>query len=44
MDNISVFIHHLYEYRKGLRNLILFTTWSENLGVIRSKLEKYNID
>ncbi len=44
MDNISVFIHHLYEYRKGLRNLILFTTWSENLSVIKARLEKYKID
>ncbi len=43
MDKLCVFNHHLYEYRKGLRNLILLTTWIENLEIITTKLNKYNI-
>lgn len=44
MDKLCVFNHHLYEYRKGLRNLILLTTWPENLEIITGKLAKYDID
>ena len=43
MEKICIFNHHLYEYRKGLRNLILFTTWVENLEIVKEKLEKYQI-
>lgn len=33
---MNVFRHHIYEYKKGLRNLILHTAKAEN----RSKIEK----
>jgi hypothetical protein len=38
-----VFNHHLYEYRKGLRNLILFTAQSEMEKYAVRKLEKHGI-
>ena len=38
-----VFNHHLYEYRKGLRHLILFTTSPEMYPDIIRKLNKYEI-
>lgn len=41
---MRVFNHHIYEYRKGLRNLILHTTSSANYFDIKSRLEKLNIN
>lgn len=41
---MKVFNHHIYEYRKGLRNLILHTTSSANYFEIKSRLEKLSID
>ncbi|MFI4913175.1 MAG: DUF2023 family protein [Sedimentisphaeraceae bacterium JB056] len=38
-----VFNHHIYEYRKGLRNLILFTTTADMRDQMVSKLQKYDI-
>lgn len=42
-ENTHVFIHHLYEFKKGLRNLILHTTAVENEGKIRERLEREHI-
>lgn len=41
---MQVFIHHLYEYKKGLRNLILHTTKAEHEEAIIKKLDKNEID
>ncbi len=41
---MQVFVHHLYEYKKGLRNLILHTTKAEYENAIVAKLLKYDID
>jgi len=41
---MKVFNHHIYEYRKGLRNLILYTTCANNLETIKKRLERIKID
>ncbi|AZO95986.1 DUF2023 family protein [Halocella sp. SP3-1] len=40
---MRVFYHHLYEFKKGLRNLILHTTKSSNQELIERNLKKKNI-
>jgi len=35
---MQVFVHHIYEYEKGLRNLVLHTTSKDNLEMIEMKL------
>ncbi|MFW6287849.1 MAG: DUF2023 family protein [bacterium] len=40
---MKVFNHHIYEYKKGLRNLILHTTKSSDKKVIERRLEDYKI-
>lgn len=30
---MEVFIHHIYEYQKGIRNLILHTTEKEKIKI-----------
>lgn len=40
---MKVFNHHVYEYKKGLRSLILHTTCVEHLDLICKKLEKSKI-
>lgn len=40
---MKVFQHHIYEYRKGLRNLILHTVSEQYRGRIEDKLEKLGI-
>ncbi|MFA8437224.1 MAG: DUF2023 family protein [Marinifilaceae bacterium] len=40
---MQVFVHHLYEYKKGLRNLILHTTKRQNEARIVAKLESDGI-
>jgi hypothetical protein len=42
-ENTHVFLHHIYEYKKGLRNLILHTTHRKNESKIRKKLEQHQI-
>lgn len=42
-ENTHVFLHHIYEYKKGLRNLILHTTIKENESKIRERLERDRI-
>ncbi len=41
---MEVFIHHIYEYQKGIRNLILHTTDKKNIEIIKEKLNFENID
>lgn len=40
---MKVFNHHIYEYEKGLRNLILHTMHIENLSAAVDTLERRNI-
>ncbi len=40
---MRVFTHYLYEYRKGLRNLVLYTGRIEERETIEKKLRKDNI-
>lgn len=41
---MQVFVHHIYEYEKGLRNLVLHTTSKDNLEIIETKLVKRKIN
>ena len=38
---MEVFIHHIYEYQKGIRNLILHTTDKSNIEIIKENLRNY---
>ncbi len=40
---MQVFVHHIYEYEKGLRNLVLHTASKENLEMIEMKLKNRDI-
>lgn len=40
---MQLFHHNIYEYQKGIRNLILFTEKIENLEKIKNRLEKEKI-
>lgn len=40
---MKVFYHHIYEYRKGLRNLILHTVSAEHQGQIEDRLSRGGI-
>lgn len=40
---MEVFCHHLYEFEKGLRDLILHTTEAENKKFIKKRLENNDI-
>jgi hypothetical protein len=42
-ENTHVFLHHVYEYKKGLRNLILHTTSRANETKIRDRLERERV-
>lgn len=41
--NMQVFYHHVYEYEKGLRDLILHTTATADLDEIKKVLERKEI-
>jgi hypothetical protein len=41
---MKVFLNHIYEYKKGVRHLILYTTKIQNLDVITDRLKKQNIN
>lgn len=43
MNELNVFKHHIYEYKKGLRNLVLTTEKSHNEEIIKKTLEKNKI-
>lgn len=40
---MQVFVHHIYEYEKGIRNLILHTVNKSSLDFVITKLSKRNI-
>lgn len=40
---MEVFIHHIYEYQKGIRNLILHTTDKHHSEFIKNKLQSEDI-
>lgn len=40
---MKVLCHHIYEYKKGLRNLVLHTMNSSDLKKAEEKLIQYNI-
>jgi hypothetical protein len=41
---MKVFLHHIYEFEKGLRNLVLFTGRAESRPFIEDRLKKRGID
>ncbi|MCU4166418.1 DUF2023 family protein [Carboxylicivirga caseinilyticus] len=41
---MRVFCHHIYEYKKGLRNLILHTMAAKDVDMAIKKLESNEID
>ncbi len=41
---MEVFNHHIYEYRKGVRRLILHTADAASLDEMRKKLDRWHID
>lgn len=41
---MKVLCHHIYEYKKGLRNLVLHTMQAEDLEEAKSKLDRHSID
>ena len=43
-SDLKVFYHHIYEYKKGIRNLILTTEKASYRGPITERLEHENID
>lgn len=43
MNRLTILNHHIYELRKGLRNLILFTTPRQTAAAVISKLEASEI-
>lgn len=44
VENMKVFNHHLYEYKRGLRNLILHTTKKSDEVYIEKRLQDESID
>jgi len=40
----KIFTRHLYEYKKGLRNLVLLTTSRSNRATIEERLKEENVD
>lgn len=42
-NDLRVFYHHIYEYKKGLRSLILTTEKKDNRTIIEGKLQRENI-
>jgi hypothetical protein len=42
-EEMKVFAHHLYEYKKGLRRLVLYTAKIEYEQLIIAKLRRRNI-
>jgi hypothetical protein len=44
MTDLKVFKHHIYEYKKGIRTLILTTEKSKHREAIEKRLQKEKID
>ena len=36
--------HHIYEYHKGLRELVMYTTKAEDLPLVEKRLKQENIE
>ncbi len=43
MSDLRVFNHHIYEFKKGIRNLILTTENAKYKDIISERLQKENI-
>lgn len=43
-SDLKVFHHHIYEFKKGIRNLILTTEKADYKKIIENRLKKENID
>ncbi len=43
-SHITIFLHHIYEYEKGLRNLVLYTSRVSYKDFIEKKLSDKHID
>ncbi len=43
IDAIAIFNHHIYEYKKGLRRMVLYTGCSTERETIISRLENCDI-
>ena len=41
---IKVFLNHLYEYKKGVRNMVLYTMPKKYQDFVEKRLTKQNID
>lgn len=41
--DVQVLIHHIYEYKKGIRNLVLHTMNRLSLNYAEAQLERHNI-
>ncbi|MBS4759479.1 MAG: DUF2023 family protein [Clostridium sp.] len=42
-NDLRVFFHHIYEYKKGLRSLVLTTEKASNREIIERRLKRENI-
>lgn len=42
-SDLRVFYHHIYEYKKGLRSLVLTTERADNREIIEARLKRENI-
>ncbi len=41
---MKVLVHHIYEYKKGLRNLVLHTMNTDDRELVENKLKSQGID
>lgn len=41
---IRIFLHHIYEYQKGVRNMVLYTLSKQEEPFVRQRLGKLGID
>lgn len=44
ISDLRVFNHHIYEFKKGIRNLILTTEKSKYIDIIKKRLNEEKID
>lgn len=42
--DIKIFFHHVYEYQKGVRNMVMCTLCKDDEEFIRQRLQKVGID
>jgi hypothetical protein len=41
---MEVFNHHIYEFKKGLRRMVLYTSRVDNVEILKNRLETQGID